>query len=443
MRTTLHPATLIFDDESAHRMGLWLVVSAGSLSNPSDTIPLESPMQIGRDPAVDVALPDPRLSKHHCAVYPGEGGGHAIRDLGSMNGTFVNAQMRPEGRLFPGDVIRIGDSLLVYNRLPPRGAPPPPEPLRGVSAAMVELGEVLRRVAPTDLSIVIEGETGSGKEIVARALHRLSGRPGAFLAVNASALPQPLFESEAFGHVRGAFTGAVSDARGFFVGAARGTLFLDEIGELSLDLQAKLLRALEQRTVRPVGGTREVEIDARIVSATNVCLRDAIAANGFRGDLYARLSELAVTLPPLCQRPEDVWPLLDGFLSEYTASERRPRIDVNFFEAALVYDWPFNVREVRSLVRRLAALYRDAAIWEARMLPREMQEPLRNRNAANDDSSRTLVDAPGPSEAELRDLLRRFSGNVKEIAQELGKDRKQVYRWLERFGLSPARFRAR
>jgi DNA-binding NtrC family response regulator len=440
MTTTLHPATLVFDDESAARHGLWIVCSGGRLIEP-EPIPLDQPLQIGRDPNVAVALVDGRLSKLHCAIHPAGESQHVIRDLDSTNGTFVNAVRRSEARLSPADVIRIGDSLLVYNRIPVAGLPPPPLPLLGASAAMLELGQVLRNVAPTDLSVVVQGETGSGKELVARALHLLSGRRGAIVAVNAAALPQPLFESEAFGHVRGAFTGAVADAKGWFVSAADGTLFLDEIGELSLDLQAKLLRALEQRSVRPVGGTREVKINARIVAATNICLKDAVAAGGFRGDLYARLSELTITVPPLCQRPEDVGPLLQGFVSEYGTREAPPVFDVSFLEALLLYEWPFNVRELRSLVRRLAALYRDADVWEARMLPREMHEPLRNRKVSPEEASNTVVDLPGPSEPELRELLRRFSGNVKEIAKELGKDRKQVYRWLDRNGLSPQMFR--
>jgi DNA-binding NtrC family response regulator len=447
------------------RRALHVVASPGLPFDKHAVVALEGPIQVGR--GADVALLDQKLSRVHCAVFPltrpaaqsarpidqtnlvgGISGldtrrasEHAVRDLASRNGTFLNGRRIVEERLHLGDVIRVGDSLLVYAKAASAGASLR-EPLVGVSADMLELGRTIARIAPTDLTVLVEGPTGTGKEVVARALHAASARKGDLLAINAAAVPHALFESEVFGHVRGAFTGAVSDQRGLFVSASGGSLFLDEIGELPLDLQAKLLRVLETRSVRAVGSTKEVPVDVRIIAATNAPLRKAVERGTFRGDLYARLSEANLSLPALRERPEDVRPLAFAFLREAVETGPLPDLSPDFLEALLRYAWPFNVRELRSLIRRLGALHGERALWGLELLPKEMW--LRDAEASQAaEPPKLSSDAVFPNERELRELLVRHEGNVKEVASALGKGRTQIYRWLQRYGLRPESFRRR
>jgi DNA-binding NtrC family response regulator len=421
-----------------------VVASPGLPVEKQVVVPLEGALQLGR--GAQVALLDQKLSRVHCSIYPlAREGEHAIKDLASRNGTFLNGERIDEERLTLGDVIRVGDSLLVYSRAPAQGAPTLPAPLVGASADLQDLGRVLGRIAPTDLTVLIEGPTGTGKEVVAHALHAQSGRNGPLLAINAAAVPHALFESEVFGYVRGAFTGAVSDSKGLIVNASGGTLFLDEIGDLSLDLQAKLLRVLETKTVRAVGGHREIPVDVRVVAATNVQLRARVDRGTFRGDLYARLSEASLTLTPLRDRPEDVLPLARSFLRESLGSARLPDFTPDLLETLMLSEWPFNVRELRSLVRRLSALHGEAPAWDVSMLPTELRAAVGGRASVGGDaaSADPTTDPHAPAESELRTMLVRHAGNVKEVAAALGKGRTQVYRWLTRYGLRPETFRRR
>jgi transcriptional regulator with PAS, ATPase and Fis domain len=402
-------------------------------------------LQLGRD--AELSLPDPMLSRVHCAlVEVGRSERHLVRDLSSRNGTFVNGQRVSEHRLAPGDLLRVGDSVLVYTSQPSPDAPELPPPLLGESSAMREIAGVVRKLAAADLAVLIQGETGSGKELVARALHDLSRPAGPFVAVNAGAVPSGLFESEVFGYVRGAFTGAVSESKGLFASADEGTLFLDEVSELSFELQVKLLRVIEHRSVRPLGSTREISVDVRVIAATNLSLREAVDRGKFRGDLFARLGEASFVLPPLRQRREDIMPLARHFLRECRGDDVKTGFTANFAEALLLYSWPFNVRELRSLMRRLVALHGERALWDLGLLPEEMQEPVRGRGEGGTEvrnDLETISGSTAPSEPELRKLLEEHSGNVKRIAQVLGKDRAQIYRWLQRYGLRSEVFRPR
>jgi DNA-binding NtrC family response regulator len=427
-------------EPSGHSWALWVVSSPGLPPGQVSVFPLNRSLQIGRD--ADLSLSDEKLSRTHCSVYSTAAGGHSIKDLASRNGTFVNGRRVDTERLRPCSVIRTGDSVLVYNRRPPKGAVLA-APMVGVSAAMLELGHAIERIAPTELSLLVQGETGTGKELVAHAVHLRSGRRGPILAINAAAIPANLFESELFGYMRGAIAGAVADSKGLFVSAARGTLFLDEIGELSPDLQVKLLRAIERRSVRPLGGTRESPIDVRIVAATSVSLGAGVDKGTFRGDLFARLAEATIEIAPLRERPEDVHPLARAFLAECLPEALQPVFDAGLVEALLLHPWTFNVRELRSLVRRVAALHPGVSSWNARLLPPEVQQSFRNRGS---DSPRFAARPPSPgepSEAGLRALLVRHRGNIRTLANELGKDRTQIYRWLHRYGLRPGTFRTR
>jgi two-component system response regulator PilR (NtrC family) len=237
---------------------------------------------------------------------------------------------------------------------------------------MKRIFELVRKVADTRTNIIVRGESGTGKELVARALHRLSDRKDRpFIAVNCGAIPESLMESELFGHVRGAFTGATSDRDGVFAAAHGGTLFLDEVGELSPAMQVKLLRVLQERRVRPVGGTAERDVDCRVVAATNRDLEAAIAANEFRQDLYFRLNVVAIVLPPLRHRKEDIPVLAQRFFERFNAEMggRLRGISPEAMQRLLGHEYPGNVRELENLIERAVALEGDEVLGPEQLPP--------------------------------------------------------------------------
>lgn len=292
--------------------------------------------------------------------------------------------------------------------------------------AMVEAIRVVRNVAETEATVLVRGESGTGKELVARALHEESRRrEGPFVAVNCGALTPSLLESELFGHVRGAFTGASSDRPGIFVQAHGGTLFLDEVAEIPLELQARLLRVLQERTVVPVGGTRALRVDVRIVAATHRALREEVRAGRFREDLMYRLRVVPIFLPALRERPGDLDLLLDRFVARL--NERGPRrlqaIEPEAREALAAWRWPGNVRELQNVVEHAFAVGRGATLRLAD-LPPELREPAA---------------PPAPVEADpaevLRDALARARGNVNDAAAALGMSRTTFWRQRKRHGV--------
>ncbi len=387
--------------------------------------------KIGRDTeaGADLVLPDPAVSRVHAvvAVTPGEPLVW-LQDMGSSNGVFVNGKRVEGAAVRAGDVIRMGDSLLVLGR----GSPAPNEDASGLglvgqSPAIAELRGVLRKVAPSALPVLVIGPTGTGKELVARAVHEASGRRGRFIAVNCAALPGQLIESALFGHKRGAFTGAVSDQDGAFVQANGGTLFFDEVGDLALEAQPKLLRALENGEVTPIGMTKPIVTDVRVVAATHVPLDAAIERDMFRRDLFARLAGVVVRTPALSQRREDILAIFRAFLGDTPAS-----MSADFVESLLLYRWPFNVREVRKLVERLIVLHPDVKRWELGMLDEEIRKPTA------EEAARAEAPAPRktpPNREELIELLARCDGNVSRVAELVGRNRKQVYRWMGHYAL--------
>ena len=281
----------------------------------------------------------------------------------------------------------------------------------------------------------MKGETGSGKERLAQFVHAQSGRPGQFVAVNCAALPKDLIASELFGHVRGAFSGAGTARTGMVLAADRGTLFLDEIGDMPLDLQPVLLRVLQERKVRPVGSDREQAVDLRVVAATNADLERAIDDNRFRADLYARLAEVHLNLPPLRERRREILPLLRQFLQE--AGCRR-ELTADAAEALLLWRWPFNVRQVQSVARHASLGMPDAPLdlpSVAAWCP-ELKALLKDREPA--------TPAPSPyaeRREELKRVLRANGGNVAAAARQLGKPRSQLYRWIKEYALGVEDFR--
>ena len=306
----------------------------------------------------------------------------------------------------------------------------------GKSRGFVEVLTLSETVAPTDSTVLITGESGTGKEIVARYIHNLSEREGGpFVSVNCGALPENLLESELFGHMKGSFTGAVRDKEGLFVAARAGTFFLDEVGEMSAATQVKLLRALQEREVIPVGATEPVSIDVRIIAATNRDLEEEIRRGNFRGDLYYRLNVITLHLPPLRDRADDIPILTEHFLERFASSRGREplRLSAAAVETLQAYDWPGNVRELENALERAAVLSHGGEI-EREALPARITA----QKAAPLVSDRLPPNPPMEiiERAYIHWVLGAEGGNKTRAAEVLGIDPSTLYRKLLRYGLS-------
>ncbi|SAL48338.1 sigma-54-dependent transcriptional regulator [Caballeronia humi] len=306
--------------------------------------------------------------------------------------------------------------------------------LIGTSDALREVQKQIGRAAATDSTVLITGETGTGKEVAARVLHDASKRrDGPFVAINCAAIPAELLESELFGHAKGAFTGAVSERAGRFVEARRGTLFLDEIGDMPLAMQAKLLRAIQERSVMPLGSNRPVDIDVRIVTATHRELQAEVIARTFREDLFYRLNVIPVHLPPLRDRPVDILPLARHFLASAGSAARL--LSAGAERKLLAHAWPGNVRELKNAMERVQALARGALVTEDDLA---FLETLAVAPAFN----HALLDLPLPEAVErleraaIERALAASSGNRAEAARRLGISRQSLYTKLAAYGLS-------
>ncbi len=398
----------------------------------------EGELVIGRDEGCAVHLPGNDVSRRHAALRREASGiGVEIVDLGSRNGVRVNGQQVPAAHLRRGDVVRLGGWLGVVTEAAGEWKEIAPGLFGG--ATLQSVLAPLRRAASSDLPIILEGETGTGKEVVARSLHKWSGRSGPLVAVNCAALPEALAEGELFGYRRGAFTGADKPSQGFFRSAESGTLLLDEVTELPLPLQAKLLRVLEEHEVQPLGETRPIPIDVRVVVAGQQSLLEASRQGHFRPDLLARLDGVTAHLPPLRSRREDVSPLFSHFLTEL-GQGTVPSVEADFIERLCLHDWPFNVRELLLLVRRLMVLHGGESTWKASHLPARIGDPSPTRAAA----AETSRPPPGPPGAAVKAepvepvelpalvaALRASGGNVARAAVMLGISRQRAYRLME------------
>jgi DNA-binding NtrC family response regulator len=381
-----------------------------------------------------LAIADGGMSREHAALrWRADATGCEVRDLQSKNGTFVQRR-RVAAELAPvGSVIRAGDSFLEVTVQPP--APGSHALLVGRSARLARLLGDVRRAAASAVHLLIEGETGTGKELVAGVLHELGGRPGRLVAINCAAIPAELAESYLFGHRRGAFTGAAADADGVFEQARDGTLLLDEIGELRLDLQAKLLRVLETGQFSPLGSGTTRLATARVVSATNARLRLQVAAGAFRADLFARLAGVEIDVPPLRHRRSDIPLLAAHFLAAF-APGARFALSANAIERPLLHDWPLNVRELRACCARLALLRPGGGLVRTSDVAAVL--PVGAEGSSPEAGAEPVS---LPSRRELADRLHAHRGNVVKLAGHYGKDRRQIYRWLDAHGLDPRDFR--
>jgi DNA-binding NtrC family response regulator len=396
--------------------------------------------RVGSAPGNHLALADPTVSRVHCELRA-----HSdvvvVKDCGSTNGTFAEGVRLREAEVRPGTTLRVGNSgfrieaaggttLLPLSERTSFGE------LYGASIPMRRVYAVLERIAASSATVLIEGETGTGKDVAARSLHAASRRAnGPYVPVDCGAIPETLVESELFGHVRGAFSGAVGDRKGVFEEAHGGTLFLDEIGEMPISVQAKLLRAIETRSIRRVGGNSERPVDVRIVAATNRSLAAAANAGTFREDLYYRLAVVEVKLPPLRARSEDIALLAHHFYSRFAGANAT--LPEQFVHMLTTRTWPGNVRELRNFIERSVSLgfvtepaptarlpsgVSDAAL--AKIVPLDL--PLKDARQAWTESFESIY---------VRAMLERTGGNVTRAAELAGVNRRFMQRVMARLGL--------
>jgi DNA-binding NtrC family response regulator len=442
---------------SAPAPGLVLLY-ADAFSTLPPVIPLnQARVVIGREPPSNVLLPVNAVSRVH-AELAWTGTTFELRDLNSRNGVLVNGQRIATDTLEALDEIRIGDAIFKFvdqeadEYLPYRidGSMVPGYARRAAAPShlvggyqMDQVVAAIERVAPSTLNVMLLGPSGTGKEVVASELHRLSGRTGPFCAVNCAAIPGNLLESELFGFKRGAFSGADRDKPGLIRAAHGGTLLLDEIGDMPLDAQAKLLRVIQSREVMPLGATQAERVDVRFVCATHRDLRRFQIEGRFRGDLFARLNEYQLRLPPLHERKEDIFALVRTFQVRHGGTHLIPTVP--FMVALLHHDWPHNVRELEAAIKRAIALA-DERDLDVELLPDAVREALADYgraagHAPQNPTASELALATAPTEAELRALLEVHRGNVAAVGRELGKARMQIHRWMRRYGIEVDEYR--
>ena len=395
--------------------------------------PVTDLVTFGRDAAANVVVDDARVSRVHVRLEPADGGVR-VTDLGSHNGTHIDGERVavPRAPAPHGSVIRVGKTLLLVkeNVVPFQDEPFADFPgLYGGPA----LNVVRLRIATYSEStspVLIQGETGTGKEVVAAAMHNASGREGEFVALNCAAISPELVESELFGHSKGAFSGSSRQRQGLFRTADRGTLLLDEVGELTADVQSKLLRVLETNEVRAVGVDSHVKVDVRVLAATNRDLDAMVLTGQFRGDLLHRIAALRMDLPPLRDRMEDI-PALCAYFLEGEMLTVGPQA----MEALMTREWPGNVRELRNAIMASSAAARAAGRDQIRPDDLPAVRVIGVRGDAGDDEQAQIVN--------IKRALDHCGGNVTHAARELGMARSRLYETLKRLKIDPATFRRR
>ncbi len=405
------------------------------------TLPLEAPLTLGSSLDAGLPLKDSTVSRYHLELLP-RGDGVRVRDLGSTNGTYIGGLRLTDAVIEEEVTLTVGTTRLrVSVEEEDLGKPTALNTfgkVLGKSPAMQQLFGVLSRVAPTESTVLLRGETGTGKELIAHAIHQGSSRRSApFVVVDCASVAPTLIESEFFGHVRGAFTGATSDRDGAFLSADGGTVFLDEIGELPLELQPKLLRVLEAGTVRRVGDDQSRIVNVRVIAASHRDLEKEVEANRFRRDLFFRLSVVPVEIPPLRARREDIAGLARHFAA---ASGRKIELPGTFLRALEQHRWPGNVRELRNVVERAIAMYGTAEAL-ALVSQEELTEEVFGRYAempVRSAAGPALSAGPAalPEEHQkILDALQKFAGNQTLAARELGMSRGTLLSRLDAYGI--------
>ncbi|HSS02239.1 MAG TPA: sigma 54-interacting transcriptional regulator [Kofleriaceae bacterium] len=397
---------------------------------------------VGGERRLTLEIADRRMSVVHAHLRL-VAEGWSLEDASSKNGTRVNGVDVARTILRNGDLVEVGRSFFVFrDNVPHPSRPDAPEPPLGLGTrhpALARQFENLMTIARSSVAIVVHGETGTGKELIARAVHQLSGRTGPLQALNCGALSRSLLESELFGYRKGAFSGANEDRPGLIRAADKGTLFLDEIGDLPLDGQAALLRVLQEGELLPVGGVKPIPVDVRIVAATHRDLGEMVAREAFRADLLARLTGFTVVLPPLRARREDLGALLRSLFARHAPSPSAPiELSAAAIRALYGYPWPGNVRELEKVIATALILADGMPIEEDHLsdavravsphaLPPASAEDALPGAAEHDTAS--------GSRERLEGLLARHQGNVNAVAREMRTSRTQIHRLCRRFGI--------
>jgi DNA-binding NtrC family response regulator len=412
---------------------------------------------IGSAPSNHLVLNDPAVSRVHVGIDVSDTG-YLLADKDSKNGVFIDDLRVREVFLADQRTFRVGTSTIRFELTDERAevhysGQDRFGDLLGQSRPMREVFALLERVAPTDATVLIEGESGTGKELAAEAIHNHSPRAdGPLIVLDCSAIPRDLIESELFGHVKGAFTGATGSRKGAFEAARGGTLFLDELGELATDLQPKLLRALEKREIKPVGSNRTIQTDVRIVAATNRNLLHEVREGNFREDLYYRFAVIRIALPPLRDRPEDIPLLVEHFLKLANARSGRGDVDIAYktMEKLKRHRWPGNVRELKNFIDRAVLLTQGDNIETKFLAPSEPSQP--SVPEAAETSAQAMVDTALQEGLPFKDaknrlieqfekeywgrLLESTDGNVSKAARIAGVHRKSVEYILKKLDLT-------
>jgi transcriptional regulator with GAF, ATPase, and Fis domain len=401
-------------------------------------------LTIGKAADNDLVLTDDTVSRQHCEIVRAPDGLH-VRDLDSTNGTKIDGTRIREAMVQPGSVLKVGEVEIQFRPTLQKIEVLPSDntsfgPAIGQSLAMRTIFGVLERIAPTDATVLLEGETGTGKDVLARAIWSGSTRAGKpFLVVDCGAVTYSLIESELFGHERGAFTGAVATRQGAFELADGGTVFLDEIGELPLDVQPKLLRVLETREFRRVGGNRTLSTNVRVIAATKRDLNREVAAGKFREDLYFRLAVVPVTVPPLRARRDDIPALVQHMLRSAGAGGGELAVPPETMQALAAHDWPGNVRELRNVLER--AIYMAQAIGNRELGVVTLPTGHGTADSAfhfQPEKSYRETRAKYDAEFERRYvkwLLGRHNGNISAAARDAKMDRKHLHDMAKKHGL--------
>jgi len=415
----------------------------------------------------DVVIDDETVSRNHCRIRR-EGDQYVLIDNGSTNGTFINRVRVREAYLHANCTLTCGKTDMKFQPVDEQLQIVPSDLERygeiiGRDRSMREIYTILEKIAPTDTTVVVEGETGTGKEVVARTIHGQSRRKdGPFMVFDCGAVPENLIESELFGHEKGSFTGAISTRQGVFEMANGGTVFLDELGELQIDLQPKLLRVLEQREVKRVGGGKPIKVDVRIVAATNRDLEAEVKAGRFREDLFYRLTVVRLHLPPLRDRGKDINLLANHFLAQGRFNrDRLGGAKVSDFAPSVMerlesYEWPGNVRELHNVVER-AVSFAENDVVELADLPDHIAYPRGGGGALSEKTNPNIElptstepgreDLEGPfkeakdawissfEEEYIARLLDKNDGNISHAAKEADIDRKYFRKLMKKYGI--------
>jgi transcriptional regulator with PAS, ATPase and Fis domain len=404
-------------------------------------------VKVGTKNDNDLVVKDETMSRNHFEILQTKDG-YLIRDLESRNGIFINGVRVKEAYLAPNSIVRAGKTEMKFVSLDETFEVVPSKKNRyaqliGGSTAMRKIYTIIDKIASSDVTVIIEGESGTGKELVASAIHEKSKRSKKpFVVFDCSAVAENLIESELFGHEKGSFTGATGLRQGAFELADTGSIFLDEIGELVLDLQPKLLRVLESRHIRRVGGDRLLPIDVRVVAATNRNLEAEVKKGGFREDLFYRLNVVPIYLPPLRKRKEDIPMLIEHFIQQHNEAHPEQPVEgvtSSAMEILMSHEWPGNVRELKNTISRAISLMEGTQIVPDD-IPERVRVPIaRAELEIRDDLG--FKDAKeqwiGAFEKQyLEDMLRKNNYNISAAAKEAGIDRKSVQRLMKKYEIA-------